>query len=344
MLKGVLGVSLFALGLLIFAVSASARDNIQIVGSSTVFPFAAQVAENFTHTTAFASPVVESTGTGGGFKLFCSGLGDAYPDITNASRPIKPSEIELCTANSITDIVEVQIGYDGIVIGYNSSSPPFALTRQQIFAALAAQVPDADGSLQPNPHRTWSDISPNLPAFAIKIYGPPPTSGTRDAFLELVLETGAKLYPPLKALSESDKKHFREIAHSIREDGVFIEAGENDNLIINKLRADDSAFGIFGYSFLEENSDKVQAVSINGTVPEFEAIAEGSYPLVRPLFFYVKKQHIGTIPGLQKYLAEFTSDKAWGEEGYLTDEGLIPLPYSQRTAIIKKLQKQKILK
>ncbi len=314
-----------ALSAILVASSAIARDNIQIVGSSTVFPFAAQVAENFAKTSQFAAPIVEATGSGGGLKLFCSGLGDKYPDISNSSRQIKQSEITLCQKNGVSEIIEVLIGFDGIVLGHSVEVPPVSLTLQQLFASLAAQVPDSDGKLQPNPFTKWNDIDPALPDYEIKIYGPPPTSGTRDAFLELAMEIGASSYPSLKALKESDKKQFKAIAHSLREDGVFIEAGENDNLIINKLGSDPQAFGIFGYSFLEENDDKVAAVSINGISPEFEAIADGDYGLARALYFYVKKQHIGSVAGIAEYLEEFTSEKAWGEDGYLVDKGLIPL-------------------
>ena len=332
-----------ALAFITAPLMAIARDNIQIVGSSTVFPFAAQVAENFAKTSNFQAPIVEATGSGGGLKLFCSGLGDKYPDITNASRQIKQSEIDLCQKNGVTEIMEVLIGFDGIVLGHSIEVPPVALTLRQLFASLAAQVPDANGNLQPNPFTKWNDIDPALPDYDIKIYGPPPTSGTRDAFLELAMEIGAADYPSLKALKETDKNQFKAIAHSLREDGVFIEAGENDNLIINKLNADPQAFGIFGYSFLEENDDKVAAVGINGIYPEFEAIVDGDYGLARALYFYVKKQHIGTVAGINEYLEEFTSEKAWGEDGYLVDKGLIPLDDEARQVTAESVKKLETL-
>ena len=322
---------------------ATARDNIQIVGSSTVFPFSTTVAENFARSTSFPAPVVESTGSGGGLKLFCSGLGVQYPDITNSSRAIKKQEIEQCKENGVTDIIEVIIGYDGIVMGNSTNGDKLSLTRQQIFQALAAELPDNNGNLIKNPNKIWSDIAPNLPNYAIKILGPPPTSGTRDAFLELAMETGAVAFPSLKELKGKDKDEFKRIAHTIREDGVFVEAGENDNLIVNKLSADKNTFGIFGFSFLDQNSDKIQGINVGGVEAEFESIADGSYSLSRPLFFYVKKAHIGTVPGMKEYLDEFTSDKAWGDEGYLADKGLIPLPMDERNKILSRVQNLEII-
>lgn len=306
--------------------SAAARDQIRIVGSSTVFPFSTAVAETFGKTSSFKTPVVESTGSGGGLKLFCSGVGVDHPDITNASRRIKKSEVERCASNGINEIVEVKIGYDGIAMGSAKSGPDLKVTKKQIFMALAKQVP-VGGQLVDNPYTMWNEISPSLPAAKIEVLGPPPTSGTRDAFVELVMREGAKAFPELKALRKAEgKKPFRAIADSMREDGVFIEAGENDNLIVQKLEANPNAFGIFGFSFLDQNADKIKGAEVEGVQPTFEAIADGSYGVSRSLFFYVKKAHVGVIPGIEEYVAEFTSDKAAGEEGYLTDKGLIPLP------------------
>jgi phosphate transport system substrate-binding protein len=323
-------VAIAALGVVALAGTAQARDQIRIVGSSTVFPFSTAVAENFGKTSSFKTPVVESTGSGGGLKLFCAGVGVEHPDITNASRRIKKSEVELCGKNGVTDIVEVKVGYDGIVIGNAKSATDMKITKEQIFLALAKEIPDASGNMIPNPNKKWSDIDPSLPNAMIEVLGPPPTSGTRDAFVELAMEGGAKKIEALAALRKKDKKAFGAIAHSIREDGAFIEAGENDNLIVQKLEANPSAFGIFGFSFLDQNSDKIKGAIVEGAAPTFENIADGKYGVSRSLFFYVKKAHIGVIPGIEEYLAEFTSENAWGDEGYLADKGLIPMPKAER--------------
>jgi phosphate transport system substrate-binding protein len=313
----------------------SSRDYISIVGSSTVYPFATVVAEQFGKTTAFKTPTIESTGSGGGFKLFCEGVGVQYPDVTNASRAIKTSECETCAENGVTDVVEVKIGYDGIVLANSKKAAPFKLTRKDIFLALAKDVPDPNGgeNLVPNPYKTWKDVNASLPATKIEVLGPPPTSGTRDAFVELAMEGGAKTFGFIKAMKSSDKSKYKSVCHTVREDGAYIEAGENDNLIVNKLEANPNAIGIFGFSFLDQNTDKVQGSYVDGVEPTFEAIADGSYPVSRPLYFYVKKAHVGVIPGLKEYLEEFTSEKAWGEEGYLSERGLIPMPDAERAEI-----------
>ena len=310
--------------------TAADNDQIQIVGSSTVFPFATTVAERFGKSTDFKTPVVESTGSGGGLKLFCEGLGLDTPDITNASRRIKSSEVEKCAANGVTDIVEVKVGYDGIVLANSRETAQMELTLQDIFLALAKNVPDGEGKTQPNPYSTWHDVNPALPDVKIEVMGPPPTSGTRDAFVELAMEGGCKSIDWIKALKKQDKPAYKALCHTIREDGAFIEAGENDNLIVQKLRANPDAFGIFGFSFLDQNDDVVQGALIGGVAPEFELIADGSYPVSRSLFFYVKADHVGKVDGLQEYLAEFTSEKASGEDGYLADKGLIPMPEDER--------------
>lgn len=306
------------------------RDYISIVGSSTVYPFATVVAEQFGKTSQFKSPKIESTGSGGGFKLFCGGVGVDHPDITNASRAIKKSEQEQCAANGVQDIVEVKIGYDGIVLANAKSAPPVNLTRQDIFLALAREIPGPNGSLIANPHKTWKDVNPELPDVAIEVLGPPPTSGTRDAFVELVMEEAAGKIEALQALKKSDEKAYKAASQMVREDGAYIEAGENDNLIVQKLQANPNAFGIFGFSFLDQNADVIQGSIVEGEAPTFENIAAGKYPVSRPLFFYVKKAHVGTIPGIAEYLAEFTSEKAWGPEGYLADKGMIPMPDAER--------------
>ena len=312
--------------------AAEARDQIRIVGSSTVFPFATAVAEEFGKTTDNKTPVVESTGSGGGLKLFCAGVGVGHPDITNASRRIKSSEVERCAENGVTDITEVKIGYDGIVLANAKASDVFSITLQQLFLALAKDVP-SDGGMVPNPNQTWADVDASLPAVKIEVLGPPPTSGTRDAFVELAMEGGCTTFPDIKALKKQDKTAYKVICHSVREDGAFVEAGENDNLIVQKLEANPGALGIFGYSFLEQNRDKVQGSTIDGVEPDFDTISDGSYPVSRSMYFYVKKAHVGVIPGIEEFVATFTDEDAWGPYGYLADKGLIPLPDADREAM-----------
>ena len=320
------------LSLAMTAPAMAARDYISIVGSSTVYPFATVVAEQFGKTTGSKTPKIESTGSGGGFKLFCGGVGVSYPDITNASRAIKSSEMKTCASNGVKDIVEVKIGYDGIVLANSKKVAPLSLTRRDIFLALAAEVPDPahPGKLVANPYKTWKEVNSSLPNTKIEVLGPPPTSGTRDAFVELAMEGGCKTFDFIKSMKKSDKKSYKKVCHTVREDGAYVEAGENDNLIVQKLQANPSAVGIFGFSFLDQNADVVQGSVIEGKAPTFEAIAEGDYPVSRPLFFYVKKAHVDVIPGMKGYLTEFSSDKAWGEEGYLADKGMIPMPKAER--------------
>jgi phosphate transport system substrate-binding protein len=320
----------------------SARDYINIVGSSTVYPFATVVAEQFGKTSRYKTPKIESTGSGGGLKLFCAGVGVEHPDITNSSRRIKQSELDKCRENGVSGIVEVKIGYDGIVLANSNKAKPMKLSRKDIFLALAKEVPDAKGGekLVPNPYSTWKEVNSSLPNKKIEVLGPPPTSGTRDAFVELAMETGAKSFAWIKA---KDKKEFQKIAHTIREDGAYIEAGENDNLIVQKLDANPDAIGIFGFSFLDQNTDKIQGSFVDGVQPTFEAIASGEYPVSRPLFFYVKKAHIGVIPGMEGYLSEFTSEKAWGPEGYLADKGMIPMPDAERKKYRADVSKLRVL-
>ena len=306
---------------------ATAREYISVVGSSTVYPFATVVAERFGKSSSFATPKIESTGSGGGLKLFCSGVGTSYPDITNASRRIKSSELQDCIANGVEEVIEVQIGFDGIVLANSVAKDRYSLSLRDIFLALGEQVPNPDGSetLVENPYTTWDQVNSDLPDVNIEVLGPPPTSGTRDAFAELALEGGCKTFDWIKAMKKSNKSEYKAVCHSVREDGAYIEAGESDNLIVQKLDANPAALGVFGFSFLDQNADKVQGALINGQEPEFETIADKSYPVSRPLYFYVKKSHIGVVPGIDAFLAEFTSEKAWGEEGYLADKGMIPL-------------------
>jgi len=312
---------------LTFSQAAQARDHISVVGSSTVFPFATVVAERFGKSTSFSTPKIESTGSGGGLKLFCSGIGVDTPDITNSSRRIKQSEFDQCQENGVSEVIEVLIGFDGIAFANSLDADPLELELSDIFLALAAQVPNPDGSdeLVDNPYTKWSDINADLPDLDIEVLGPPPTSGTRDAFAELAMEGGCETFEVIKALEETNKDLYKAVCHTMREDGAYVEAGENDNLIVQKLQANPDALGIFGYSFLEQNDDIVQSSVIGGFEADFDAIADGDYPISRPLYFYVKKQHVGTVPGIEEYLAEFTKERTWGEDGYLADKGMIPL-------------------
>ena len=314
------------------ASAQAARDYVSVVGSSTVYPFSTVVAERFGRNSDFKTPKIESTGTGGGFKLFCAGIGVQHPDISNASRRIKQSEVDDCASNGVDHIVEVKLGYDGIVIANSRQADILDLTLEQVYLALARDVPDPDGGhgFIANPYRQWSDIDPSLPASEIEVLGPPPTSGTRDAFLELVMEVGCESFPAIAAL---DADSMMAACHTIREDGAYVEAGENDNLIVQKLEANPAALGIFGYSFLDQNSDKVQGSKIDGVAPDFDAIADGAYHVSRPLYFYVKAAHADVIPGIREFLGEFTSDTAWGDFGYLSDRGLIPMPQAERSRV-----------
>ena len=322
-----------ALAVLSTNTASLARDQINIVGSSTVFPFATTVAERFGKNTDFKSPVVESTGSGGGLKLFCAGVGAQTPDIANASRRIKASEVQSCTQNGVGDIIEVKVGYDGIVMANARSANILEIDVKDIFLALAKDVP-VDGKMIPNPYKTWSEVNPQLPNAKIEVLGPPPTSGTRDAFVELAMESGCDKFDLLRAMKKTERQTYKAYCHSIREDGLFVEAGENDNLIVQKLQANPSAFGIFGFSFLDQNSDKVQGAKINGNEPTFENISSGDYPVSRSLYFYVKKAHVGVVPGIEEYLAEFTSEDAMGEDGYLSDKGLIPVSEEEMEAVL----------
>ena len=325
MKKVFLTASAAAIALTASAGIAAARDQIKIVGSSTVFPYSQAAAEEYANKTGNPAPVVESTGTGGGFKAFCGGIGPDFGDITGASRAIKSSEVELCAANGVDDITEALIGYDGLSIAHASSAPDMDLTEEQIFKALAAELPDGNGGFVANPNKKWSDIDPSLPDFDIIAFGPPPTSGTRDAFVELVMHDGCKDLPGMAELKKSDADKWDEVCSRMRQDGPFVEAGENDNLIVQRLEADPNSVGIFGYSFLYENSDKLKAVKVAGVEPTFETIADFSYPVARPIFFYVKNAHRDVIPGMNEFLEEYVSEGALGADGYLPERGLTPL-------------------
>ena len=310
----------------------SARAGIWAAGSSTVFPFATRVAENFARTSGGAAPRVESLGTGGGIQAFCQGVGPNTPDIANASRRMKASEFELCRANGVTDIVEIKIGYDGLVIATARNAPDYGFEGDDLYLALAKEIPGPGGTFIANPNTTWSQVNPGLPATRIQVYGPPPTSGTRDSWLELAMAPSAEAIPQLAALGESDEDRFEALAHTLREDGGWIDSGENDNAIVQTLTRTPGSTGVFGYSFLEQNSDTVKAHSVNGVMPTLESIASGQYPISRSMFIYVKKQHVGVTPGLEQFVMEFMSDAAAGRGGYLQDRGLVPLPAADLTA------------
>jgi phosphate transport system substrate-binding protein len=321
-MKKIINVFLGFLIVLSFTTTSYSRDQIKIVGSSTVYPYATVVAEKFGKSGKFKTPVIESTGTGGGMKLFCAGVGANHPDVTNASRAIKPKEIELCKKNGVTEIIEIIVGNDGISFAHSVSAPDADFTKEQLWRALAAKV-DIDGKLLENPYKKWSDIDANLPNKKIEILIAPPTSGTRDAWNSLVMTKGCT--KTAKSLYESAGKKAKKECAKIREDGYAVEAGENDTLIIQKLSSNPDAFGFFGYSYLVANKDKIKASSVDGVQPSLEGIQGYSYPIARPLFFYVKKAHVGVIPGIKEFLKEFTSKKAMSNRGYLAKIGLVPL-------------------
>lgn len=315
------------------ASSADARD-IRVVGSSTVYPFSTKVAQEFKNKTGY-SVVVEATGSGGGHKLFCDGVGPETADIVNSSRRQKKSELDKCTTNGVDKVIEVKIGYDGIVISNAIDSAPMNMGLKDIFYALAKEVPtsDTDCTMRPNPYSKWSEINPALPAVTIEAFGPPPTSGTRDAFVEIAMEGGAKKIVCLAALRKTDKKAFGTLAHTVREDGKWIDAGENDNALVQTLVNTPTAIGVFGYSFLDQNGDKIKGAKVDGVEPTFENIAGGEYPVARSLYFYLKGDKVASTPGLKEFALEFTSEAAAGEGGYLEEIGLVPLPDDQRAKV-----------
>jgi phosphate transport system substrate-binding protein len=326
MKKFVITASTAALALAASVGYAAARDQIKVTGSSTVFPYSQAVAEEYANKSGKPAPVVESVGTGGGFKAFCGGIGPDHADVTGASRAIKESEVKLCADNGVTDITEALIGYDGLSIAVSrANTTDWNLTEEQIYKALASELPDGNGGFVANPNKKWSDIDASLPDVNIIAFGPPPTSGTRDAFVELVMHDGCKDLPGMADLKKADEKKWTEICSRMRQDGPFVEAGENDNLIVQRLESDPNSVGIFGYSFLYENNDKLKGIKVNGVDPTFDTIADGSYPVARPLFFYVKNAHRDVIPGLKEFLTEYVSDAALGPDGYLAERGLTPL-------------------
>ena len=319
----------------LLATTLSARDQIKIVGSSTVYPFSSSVAEEFGATTKFPTPVVESTGTGGGMKLFCAGVDLNTPDITNASRRMKDKEFKMCEENGVTDITEALIGFDGIAIAQSAKVKGFNVTKEQLALAVAQEVPSKDGkTLIANPYKKWSDIDASLPNREIIVYGPPKSSGTRDSFEELVLQHVFEKMPVYTDLYKADEKANKKYkAYSVlRTDGVYVESGENDNLIVQKLTKNEAAIGIFGYSFLEENKDKVVGLSIENTMPTVETISSGKYPIARSMYFYIKNQHAKDVPALKDYTNLFMSEKMIGTDGILTELGLVTLTDDVRAA------------
>jgi phosphate transport system substrate-binding protein len=313
-------------GAALTSAAVEARTQIRVVGSSTVYPFTTAVAEQFRQRyPQFGAPIVESTGTGGGLKLFCAGIGAAHPDVANASRRIKKSEVDQCKSNGVTNIVEIQVGLDGLAFAQGKSAAPLKLTTIDVYKALAA-TPYG----KPNKARTWKDVNPALPAQKIELIGPPPTSGTRDSFNELVMLAGCNKNPAMAALEKSDKAKHTTVCTKIREDGAFIEGGENDNLIVQKLASNPNAVGAFGYSFLEENLDKVKGIPINGVTPTYDTISSFAYPVARPLYIYAKGQHVRAIRGLREFLVEYSKDSTWGPQGYLAKRGLVAAPQAIR--------------
>jgi phosphate transport system substrate-binding protein len=319
-------IGLAALALLA-ACSGGTRTQIRIVGSSTVYPFTTAVAEQFKRKwPQFPAPIVESTGTGGGIKLMCAGLGTQFPDAANASRRIKPSEIADCRAHGVKGLIELQVGIDGLVIAQARNADFPGLTERDVYLALAAN-PFGKG---PNTAKLWSDVNPALPAMPIEVIGPPPTSGTRDSFNELYMLKGCNTEPAMKALKKQDEDAHKQICERIREDGAFVEGGENDNLIVQKISANPRALGVFGFSFVEENSDRVKDVPLNGVRATYDNIAGGEFPASRPLYLYVKVQHVPAVRGMREFLAEFARDSTWGRGGYLARKGLVAAPESVR--------------
>lgn len=339
--------TLLALGAsALLVTSLSARDQIKIVGSSTVYPFASSVAEELGATTKYPTPVVESTGSGGGMKLFCAGNGLNTPDITNASRRMKTKEFKMCQENGVTDITESVIGYDGIAFAQSNSNAPFDISREHLALAVAKEVPSKDGkSLIANPYKKWSDIDASLPNREIIVYGPPKSSGTRDAFEELVMQKVFKKMPVYTDLYKADKKANKKYKKYsvVRTDGAYVESGENDNLIVQKLNKNKSAFGVFGFSFLVENDDMIQGATINGVAPTPDTISSGDYPVSRSLFFYVKNSHAKEVPAMNKYVDLFMSEKMIGKDGILGEIGLIALPDSTRNAMRASVAKREKL-
>ncbi|HEY0446742.1 MAG TPA: substrate-binding domain-containing protein [Allosphingosinicella sp.] len=314
---------------------AASRQEIRVVGSSTVYPFTVAVAERLQRDHEGMRAVVESTGTGGGLSLFCGGVGPRHPDVANASRRIKAGEIELCNRNGVNQVIEVPVGIDGLALVESAQRPTgFRLSVRDVYAALAANPFG-----RPQTARTWRDVNPALPAVAIRVYGPPPTSGTRDSFAELILDKGCNSDPAMEALKKADEDRHKQVCTQLREDGAYIEAGENDNLLVQRVAENEGAVGVLGYSFVEENQDRLRGIPIGGIAPTSSTISDFSYPGARKLYIYVKGEHLGVIPGLREFLVAYS--QAGNPGGYLTERGLIPLPDAERQAALGAAQNPK---
>ncbi len=312
-------------------------NDIHIVGSSTVYPFTKAVAEDFMRANPGLNVTVESTGTGGGMKLFCAGVGGQTPDVEDASRQIKKSEYDTCVQNGAKTIVEVPVGIDGLTIIEAKDGPAMNLTQADIYKALAAN-PFGKG---PNKAQTWKDVNPSLPAVKIRVLGPPPTSGTRDSLADLYLEKGCDTDPAMKELKKSNEDQHKDVCTKIREDGAYVEAGENDNLMVQKVSVDPGTLGILGFSYLDENADKVRPVQIAGVTPTEETIANLSYPGARKLYIYLKGEHMQAKPKMRDFVAAYA--KMWGTGGKLERIGLVPFGGADATAVAQQASELKPL-
>lgn len=320
------GAAATAVMALTISTQAEARNQMRAVGSSTVYPFAKAVAERVARANPrLGTPIIESTGTGAGFKLFCAGVGERFPDIENASRRIKASEAKQCASNGVSKVTEIQVGLDGVALATARNTPIAGITQRDLYMAIA-KTPFG----KPNRARTWKDVNGKLPAIAIRVYGPPPTSGTRDALGELLMTPGCESNAAMKALKKSNEAKHKAVCTGIREDGAYVEAGENDNLIVQKLAANPGTIGIFGYSYLEENAGKVKGLQVNGVAPTYATISSFKYPGARPLYIYVKNAHVAAIPAIRAFVAEFTKESAIGPKGYLLQHGLVAAPNAIR--------------
>jgi len=322
-----LGLAATAVVALSISTTAEARTQMRAVGSSTVYPFAKIVAERIARANPrLGTPIIESTGTGAGMKLFCAGVGERFPDVENASRRMKGSEAKLCASNGVTQITEIQVGLDGVTLATAKGSPLGNISQRDVYMALA-KTPYG----KPNRTKTWKDVNGSLPAIPIRVYGPPPTSGTRDALGELLMTPPCEANPSMAALKKSDENKFKAICTGVREDGAYIQAGENDNLIVQKIEANPGTIGIFGFSYLEENGDKLKGLAINGVGPSYDSISSFKYPGARPLYIYIKNAHANAIPAVRAYAAEFTKESAFGPNGYLRRQGgMIAAPNNVR--------------
>jgi phosphate transport system substrate-binding protein len=312
--------------------SEMTRDYLMIVGSTTVYPFSRLVVDEFIRKTGARHPLAQATGSGGGLMLFCAGVGAMDPDITYASRRMRKSEYESCQNNGVKEIVEIKIGYDGIVLAESREAKAMDISLKDIYTALGKEIPDPDGAdrMVPNPHKTWKDVNDRLPDRAIEVLGPAPGSGTRSIFTNLAMEDGCEKYQRLRTLKSDDRLEFRTTCRTYREDGAFIRAGEDDAQTVRNLEDNQDALAILSFGVLDQNQERIRAVAIEGIHPDFNNIADDSYPLSRPLYLYLKKAHVGRYPGIREFAHEFTSEKAWGPGGYLSRHGLVPMDEAER--------------